>query len=104
MRRTRTQLKQQTSTESADAVGGSVLRKTTKASRIGWSVGVTARRLENVCRYPNTEREKPMAKKTKKKRRTSKSSGSDVKSECDGTRRGPPKAAVAERAARQIGQ
>jgi hypothetical protein len=54
-------------------------------------VGVTARRLENVCRYPNTEREKPMAKKTKKKRRTSKSSGSDVKSEMRRYKKGTAK-------------
>jgi hypothetical protein len=77
--------------QSADAVGGSVPRKTTKASRIGWSVGVTTRHLDHVCRYPNMEREKPMAKKAKKKRRTSKSSGSEVKSEMRRYKKGTAK-------------
>nr|WP_246799408.1 DUF6496 domain-containing protein [Bradyrhizobium sp. CCBAU 51753] len=54
-------------------------------------MGVTARRLDNVCRYPNTERKKPMAKKAKKKRRTSKSSGSDVKSEMRRYKKGTAK-------------
>ncbi|MGY8710823.1 DUF6496 domain-containing protein [Bradyrhizobium sp. 18BD] len=65
-----------------DALNGTARRRRSHASQFGTS---------SVIKRPHTEREKPMAKKAKKKRRYSKSSGSDVKSEMRRYKKGTAK-------------